>query len=525
MAVAIFFGLISGFASTGLIALIKEAADPNTAVSIPMAWTYVGVTLLMIVVILAGQAPLYSLSEGAIYELRLKTIQQILHSKLRYLETLGKHRIYASLTSDIGSIAIGLTNVPRIMINIATLLGCVAYLGYLSWQVLLAVCVFVTVMVLVFRQANIWAFKRFSQARETGDVLFSQFRDVVDGTKELKMHAQRREAFLEQDLKPTASSYRKDRVFALIGLEAAGSLGQMGFFFVIGFLLFLLPMWFQLDPVLLSSIVLIFIYMMMPLLNLFNMINSLGPAVVALKKIEKLGLELEEQETGEAFPSEVRPENWKKLELQQVLHTYYNEREDEQFTLGPIDLALKPGEVVFLIGGNGSGKSTLAKVLTGLYEPEGGKLTMDGVAIDNQNREWFRQHFSTVFADFYLFDRLLGLEGDNLEEKVGKYLEQLHLDNKVTVTDGELSTTSLSSGQRKRLALLVTYLEDRPIYLFDEWASDQDPVFKDTFYRELIPELKAAGKTVFAITHDDRYFNLADRVVKLEDGKLTELQL
>ena len=152
--------------------------------------------------------------------------------------------------------------------------------------------------------------------------------------------------------------------------------------------------------------------------------------------------------------------------------------------------------------------------------PEAGEIRLDGEPVTNQNRDAYRQLFSAVFADFFIFDNLLGLEGADLDSRARGYLEQLHLKHTVRVTNGTLSTTAVSQGQRKRLALLTAYLEDRPFYLFDEWASDQDPHFKNLFYTKLLPDLKARGKTVLVITHDDQYFDQADRVIKLDYGKL-----
>ncbi len=196
-------------------------------------------------------------------------------------------------------------------------------------------------------------------------------------------------------------------------------------------------------------------------------------------------------------------------------------RADENgFALGPISLSLQPGELLFIIGGNGSGKSTLAKLITGLYAPQSGSIELNGKPVTQDNVEWYRQHFSAVFSDFYLFDSYLGFDRDTLDAEVSDYLKQLQLSHKVSVKDGILSTTNLSQGQRKRLALLETYLENRPVYIFDEWASDQEPKFRELFYKQMLPELKRQNKIVIVITHDDRYFHLADHVIKLDYGKI-----
>jgi putative ATP-binding cassette transporter len=211
------------------------------------------------------------------------------------------------------------------------------------------------------------------------------------------------------------------------------------------------------------------------------------------------------------------------IELSGVVHSYQGAR-DNNFTLGPIDLSFSPGELVFLVGGNGSGKTTLAKLLTGLYAPEAGEIRLDGELVTDANRDLFRQNFAAVFSDFFLFDSLLGLHVPELDAQARNYLERLYLDHKVQIDNGRFSTLDLSQGQRKRLALLTAYLEDRNIYLFDEWAADQDPMFKEVFYYQLLPELKTKGKTVIVISHDDRYYNVADRVIKLENGKLVSVK-
>jgi putative ATP-binding cassette transporter len=213
---------------------------------------------------------------------------------------------------------------------------------------------------------------------------------------------------------------------------------------------------------------------------------------------------------------------WEVLEFQGVTHAYRREGQANGFTLGPLDLTIRAGEIVFVVGGNGSGKTTLAKLLTGLYRPDSGQISLDGQPLSDGTREGYRQLFSVVFDNAAVFDTLWGLDAADLDQRAGEYLRQLELDKVVTVTGGTFSTTQLSRGQRKRLALLTAYLEDRPVYLFDEWAADQDPVFRRVFYLRLLPELKRRGKTVIAVTHDDRYFACADRVIKLEEGRVVE---
>jgi len=192
----------------------------------------------------------------------------------------------------------------------------------------------------------------------------------------------------------------------------------------------------------------------------------------------------------------------------------------ESFTLGPINCAINPGELVFVIGGNGSGKSTFVKVLAGLYTPQDGEIRLNGTTVTEKSREWYRDQYSVVFADFFLFNKLLGLHGPEIDIRARTYMSLLAMDEKVEVRDRTFSTIDLSQGQRKRLALVTAYLEDRSIYVFDEWAADQDPQYKEIFYLKLLPDLRARGKTIVVITHDDRYFHLGDRVIKLEYGKM-----
>jgi putative ATP-binding cassette transporter len=319
----------------------------------------------------------------------------------------------------------------------------------------------------------------------------------------------------------TTEVYQRHNVAAEARFILAQSWSHLLYFALIGLILFLVPAMANLSQQTLTGYVVTTLYLMGPLAGVMSSLSLFGRANVALQKVEQLGVSLADQSTEDCPISSAEEESYfERLELKGVLHSYHHEKDDSNFVLGPINLSFRPGELVFLVGGNGSGKSTLAKIITGLYVPEGGEIQLDGKPITNKNRDNYRQLFSAIFGDFYLFENLLGLNSPDLDEQAQDYLEQLHLRHKVKIKDGVLSTTAVSQGQRKRLALLTAYLEDRPFYLFDEWASDQDPHFKNVFYTQLLPELKARGKAVLVITHDDKYFAVADRIIKLDYGKL-----
>jgi putative ATP-binding cassette transporter len=519
VAIATFTGFLSGGASAGLIALISFALGRGGGDLIPVAWAFLGLTLLSLLTSVISQMMLIQLSQQAIFQLRLNLSRQILGSELAHLEKLGAGRLMATLTDDIQAVADAVRMIPFFCIDLAIVGGCLVYITWLSWQVFLAVCLITAIAL----SSCLWLLRRgdqlLSQAREKQDDLFNHFRTVTEGTKELKLNYWRRQAFLREDLQQTAATYRRYNVGGLMMFAFTSSWGKLIFFFAVGFVLFALPHLMTLNPVTLSSYVLTFTYLMLPMDRVTNQLPNLSRANIALKKIESLGLALNKRAEAAAVPSEVN-RHWKTLALKGVSYTYRSGQDDAEFVLGPLDLTFHPGELVFIVGGNGSGKSTLAKLITGLYVPESGEVLLDGDRIDRHNREWYRQFFSVVFADFYLFDRLLGMETDDLDQQAQEYLKRLRLDQKVTVTEGRLSTTALSQGQRKRLTLLTALLEDRPIYLFDEWAADQDPSFRDLFYTQFLPQLQQQGKTVLVISHDDRYFHVCDRLIKLDYGQI-----
>jgi putative pyoverdin transport system ATP-binding/permease protein len=534
--VAALMGAVSGGCSVLLLSQINRAISAGTVPPQPSGdgspqfiGLFVGLVIVTLLTSLISQFLLVGLSQNAVYKLRLKLSRWILASPLADLETIGANKLLATLTEDVDAIARAVFDMPFMCINIALVLGCLLYLASLSWLIFLGVILFLVLAVGLVQSLLTLAMRQLKRARDHQDHLFKHLQAITSGIKELKLHYFRRQQFLDEELTGTAAASRDAKITGLRILAIASSFGELLFFVILGLLVFGLPAWQAQPPVLLSGYVLTITYLTRPLQAILQILPSFSYASVALQKIDSLGLSLKERREQTQLPHTHRDSCLSQgLHLQQISHHYRQDPQDPDdestFSLGPIDLHLHPGELVFIVGGNGSGKSTLAKLITGLYIPSSGQIVWDGQVVDDHNRETYRQLFTTIFVDFYLFERLLGLANADsaaiLDQQAQTYLHSLHLQEKVQVLGGVLSTLALSQGQRKRLALLTAYLEDRPIYLFDEWASDQDPFFREVFYRQLLPELKQRGKTVLVISHDDRYFDVADRLVKLEYGKM-----
>lgn len=523
LAIAIALGILSGGSSAGLIALVSRAIG-NSSPPASLAWGFLALALIALTSSILTRIVLIRLSQDAVFQLQIRLCQQILASEFVTLERLGSPRLLATLTEDVQTISNAVYILPFLCINLAIVAGGLLYITWLSGQVFVIV-MSITAVALLSSRVLLRSGRRYLRlARNDQDALYQNFRTLTEGIKELKLHAFRRQDFIKEDLQPTAERFRLHNVRGLSIFATTDSWGKLIFFFAIGLVLFVLPHWLNIAPQTLAGYVLTFTYLMGPMENIVNKLPQISKANIALEKIQALGLSLQERAESSnrkpLFPIIQAPV----LELKNVTLTYPSD-DDTQFSLGPIDLTFKPGELVTIVGGNGSGKSTLAKLITGLYIPDRGEIRLNGELITAENREWYRQHISAIFSDFYLFDRLLGFDAEHLDEIARHYLKQLHLEGKVKIEGGKFSTTALSLGQRKRLALLTAYLEDRPIYLFDEWAADQDPAFKEIFYLQLLPQLRDRGKIVLAIGHDDRYFHCGDRIIKLDYGRIVREEL
>ncbi|MEW8028640.1 MAG: cyclic peptide export ABC transporter [Candidatus Thiodiazotropha sp.] len=521
-------GLISGISTTLLLVTVNKGlgalgSDGDSLTLLALSFT--ALCLIVLVSKIITELLLLKMAQRVTMELRLELSRKIITSPFETLEKLGTSKMFANLISDIGTLTSFITTVPSLGVSAIILLSCFIYLGTLSWKMLILTLSFILFGLSIYITLSNKARVIVKEARNIHDRLYKCFQGVTHGVKELKMHYLRRDHFLNSDLKTVVSQINSLNLSSGLYFILARNFGMILFFILIGVLIFVAPRSFVVDSDALRGYVIVILYLIGPLQVLLSTYPSIIQAKISLHKITDLGASL--GDTVQSQPVLAPDSGQVDLLSLRDIEIEYEQQNGQGFKLGPLDIDLTPGEIIFLTGGNGSGKSSFAKVLVGLYQSKNGSISINNTLIDESNMDWYRQHFTVLFSDYYLFENIGGLQNrmpdENIENLTQSYLRKLELDEKVKIEDGKFSTTKLSMGQRKRLALLIAYLEDRPIYVFDEWAADQDPAFKKLFYTILLEELKIKGKIVFVISHDDQYFHVADRLLKMDYGKLAEL--
>ncbi len=302
---------------------------------------------------------------------------------------------------------------------------------------------------------------------------------------------------------------------------------QSFFYILLAVIVFILPRFEAIDSQLIIRVVAAVLFIIGPASTILSAVPVFTRANVAITHLYQLEAQLDAVSKGRPIqpPDSVYPiPPFERITLENVEFFYRDDEGEPLFTVGPVNLSIRRGEILFLIGGNGCGKTTLLKLLTCLYHPDSGGINVDGLPITPTKYQLYREQFVTIFNDFYLFDRLYGLD-DLKYDEIFTLLQLMKLEDETDVVDNVFTTIDLSTGQRKRLAMIFALLEDKSILVLDEWGADQDPGFRKYFYEELLQELQAKGKTIVAVSHDDRYFHVADRVIKMEYGQFVSEEI
>ncbi|AKF96395.1 peptide ABC transporter (plasmid) [Brevibacillus laterosporus] len=512
--------IISGFGNAFIIFVINETFVRSNNLTNGLLFYFLLGILMYVFSQKYIRSKLVRLTNGIVYEKRKKLINRLLNTPFYKLEKLEKGRIEATLNNDTEmisrSINVGITSATSLI----TLLCCFIYLGIMNGYALLLSIFIIGVTLILYSFIGNQADKLWEQTRDIQNSFFRFISDLMGGFKELTLNFQKRQEFKKVMLEK-CDRYRDKRTLGDLKFANVFVIGELLFVIVIGIVVFVFPEFFKdIQKETLRNYVFVFLYMVGPVNELLNGIPHILQVKISWKRINSM---LEEVGSYEISGKDnglldIKEQNQIVLQLKDVKYSYQSENQ-KAFEIGSISYEFRAGEITYITGGNGSGKSTLAKLITGLYPPDEGEININGVQV---NTDTLNQQYSAIFSDFYLFDRMYGIQADERKNEIQAYLKMLELEDKIKIENGVFSTIKLSSGQKKRLALLITYLEDRPICLFDEWAADQDPEYRRFFYTRILPELKMRGKCVIVITHDVHYFNLADHVIKMDMGQIVQ---
>lgn len=530
--VSVIAGILGGIAYAMLVPLILMSVAPVEPLlaefvddTVPVIWgweiqhprfalAFLALCVFALLARAASQIVLGNVAGAAAGQLRLYLAERIRRLPIQDLEAIGGTRLQSAMSIDVSRLVEAASNLPVVLINISTILCALAFIAFLHLKVFLLVVAVIVFGVISYRLPLTLGQRYFARARESRDGIQDSIEAQLAGAKELKLNAAKYRDFM-------GSGMRKDEAEMVRFVNHGNTIfylalqyGNLVGFLAIGVVIYAASRLYDLSTDLLIAVVMAMLYIVGPISVIVNAVPILTQGTVALNKLNALL---------DRMPTEALEEGGDELVCEALSFedvTYSYPRRDS-FVVGPVSLTLRRGQVTFIVGGNGSGKSTLAKLISGHYRPSAGRVLFDDVAIDETNLFRARQSISAIYLDFYLFTHLFG-HGVLDAAQADHYLHRLGLAHKVTLEGNRFSTTDLSDGQRKRLALLVAFMEKRNLYVFDEWAADQDPEFKRVFYTELLPELRRQNRIVVVVSHDDRYFDQADQLIYMENGQMIE---
>ena len=460
-----------------------------------------------------------------IYDTQLRIADKLRRSDLRSFERLDRTQVYKNLLEHTDVLFEAARYITVTLSSAVMLLASFAYIALLSPMALILCAIIIGASIVIYQGTQKKVNQKLALTKEREGRFLRHLNNLVDGFKEVKINSARGQDLYENYLRAGSMDARAAKIDSEILAINNYIFAQAFFMFLIAAIVFVLPQMGDKDSGNLHNIITVVLFTLGPLGQVVALLPNIYKAEFALTEIETLEKKLEEADDTKmtAEESPLPGEDFQRIMLRGISFRYTtNGNGGQGFHLGPLDLDINRGEILFIVGGNGSGKSTLLKLITGLYYPTAGTVFVDGIDVDQAAYAHYRDCFTIIFSDFHLFDRLYGLKDIN-EGLIKELIETMELKGQTDFSQGRFTNINLSSGQKRRLAMICTYIENKPIFVFDEVAADLDPQFRRYFYEEFLPRLKAMGRTVVAVSHDDRFFHLADRVVKMEYGEMVDI--
>lgn len=515
--------VVAGVADAGVLALLNTAAQAAARHEVSLVAALLIAPLIaafawsQYVVMRVGGREI----EALIARLRLSIVDRLRAADPLCVERIGPAQLHAALINETATVSQA-SGMLMLGVQSAALIACtLVYVGLLSLAALALsfAVIFLASRLHLSRLGELQA--RFVAAEDADRALAEGVEDAVDGLAELKLNSRAR-AEMAADLAALSSDSAQARIAVQERVAGEFAFTQSLFFLLLGVIVFIVPNFVSGAPETTIKVATAMLFLVGSLGALLQAAPVFARAESALAGLRALEARLASDADASARPDDAPAltpiERFERLEIRDLVFRYPEEGGEPGFAVGPVDFSLNAGEIVFIVGGNGSGKSTFLKLLAGLAAAQSGAITLDGAPVGEIGAARYRSAFAAIFADFHLFPELYGLDAPPRD--VAARLADMGLAGKLRVEDGAFSTLDLSAGQRKRVALVLALIEKRPILILDEWAAEQDPAFRRRFYREILPAIAATGVAVVAATHDDHYFDAADRVLAMSEGRL-----
>lgn len=519
----LFFSVLSGASNAALLAIINGATTNGDNRSDDVRLLFMCILCIGIFILTKR----YVLRKGMyvveelVRKIRVRLVNKIRHSELLMMDEIGTSDVYARITKDAVQVSHSAETVSNGFQSFVMVLFTVIYVAFLSVPAFLIMVLYFALGIYTYLRLSGLANRLLVRATKMEGAFFDALDSILYGFKEIKINKKKNQSLFNRFNKVTEDT-RELYVSANYRFITSYLFAQSFFYILLSVIIFILPMHVTISAAHIIKISSAVLFIVGPMETLVASIPVLMASNVAAKNI----IDMERKLETNLAPNELEQLNNpdliveplefnKEILLKNITFQYPR----NGFTVGPVTMHIRKGEITFISGGNGAGKSTILKLFSGLYYPASGYICVDDTVVDTSNYPNYRELLSVIFTDFFLFERLYGLEHVD-HRRVNELMSTMMIDQKTKIVDHTITERNLSTGQRKRLALVVSLLEDKSVYVFDEVAADQDPSFKKYFYRELLAEMKSQGKTVIVVTHDDFYFDVCDHHYKLENGKL-----
>ncbi|CAH9060193.1 ABC transporter ATP-binding/permease protein YojI [Pseudoalteromonas holothuriae] len=464
---------------------------------------------------MCSAAFLSRLSSRATRSVRMTLIKRVMSTSYADYENVGTEKLYNVLINDVNSISAALSEMPTFMYNALLLTICLSYLAYLSPEMFGILACGIVVSGLISRALIRRLSAKSRLLRQSEDSLMESYKGLLEGFSQLSISKQRSKHHYNNELLPSIDQMCDRERQVRFNWDINRGFTSMLVFMLLGIII--ASSQYLNKPGVLLSYVLIITFSASPFAAVMNLVQQFAKAKIALDKISGFAI-AQEKPTEQLFDQQPTLE-WQKIEFKDIHFEYPQKGSEVPFSLGPINVTINKGETLFITGGNGSGKSTFIKLLLGFTQASSGQVIIDGKELDINSMGSYQALFTPILANFYLFNDVLRHDGSVAgKDKIDPLLEKFEMQSKVSVKDNRFVSTNLSQGQRKRLALINSIVEQCDVFVLDEWAADQDPHFRAVFYQQILPWLKEQGKTVVAVSHDDKYFAQADTRVVFDSG-------